>query len=229
MEIQWLEHNGTRIPLTVRRHRQARRISLRITPAGDGAVLTLSHKASLEKALGFARSKADWLIHHLRKAPVLVKLQEGAEIPILGKPCVILHQPGRGITHLDNGKLVVHGSAEFIHRRAKDFLYKMLQAYCLEVAQGMAEGLDRKVLSVRISAMRSRWGSCAASGRLAFNWRLVFAPQEVVHYLIAHEVAHLVEMNHSKRFWQVVARLCPDYAVQRHWLKRMGNSLYGFG
>ena len=74
---------------------------------------------------------------------------------------------------------------------------------------------------------RSRWGSCSPAGDLMFSWRLVMAPAAVLDYVVAHEVAHLAEMNHSTRFWAVVRRLCPDHAPAREWLRRHGASLHG--
>ena len=74
---------------------------------------------------------------------------------------------------------------------------------------------------------RSRWGSCNAGGDLMFSWRLIMAPAAVLDYVVAHEVAHLAELNHSPHFWAVVRRLCPDHAPAREWLRRHGASLHG--
>ena len=76
---------------------------------------------------------------------------------------------------------------------------------------------------------RSRWGSCSSTSRLSFSWRLVLAPEPVIDYVVAHEVAHLQEMNHSPRFWQLVARLVPDLGPPRAWLKTNGAQLLRYG
>ena len=75
----------------------------------------------------------------------------------------------------------------------------------------------------------SRWGSCSARGDLSFSWRLILAPHRVLDYVVAHEAAHLVEMNHSARFWRLVGRLMPDYEGERAWLKRHGGRLHAYG
>jgi predicted metal-dependent hydrolase len=85
--------------------------------------------------------------------------------------------------------------------------------------------LGREVAQIALRDTRSRWGSCSATGRLMFNWRLAMAPPAVLDYVAAHEVAHLVEMNHAPAFWAVVARLCPDWRAQRAWLKAHGGAL----
>ncbi|MEL6209587.1 MAG: M48 family metallopeptidase [Pseudomonadota bacterium] len=75
---------------------------------------------------------------------------------------------------------------------------------------------------------RSRWGSCSSGRRLMYSWRLILAPPDVLNYVAAHEVSHLVEMNHSSRFWAKVAELCPDFETHRAWLRREGASLHRY-
>jgi predicted metal-dependent hydrolase len=79
--------------------------------------------------------------------------------------------------------------------------------------------------AIRISRARSRWGSCSADNRLAFSWRLMMAPQEVIDYIVIHELAHIREKNHSPRFWSLVGKICPDYKDQRRWLRNTGAGL----
>jgi predicted metal-dependent hydrolase len=76
---------------------------------------------------------------------------------------------------------------------------------------------------VFLSSARTRWGSCHSSGRIHLNWRLVQMPPHLIDYVVAHEVAHLLEMNHSHRFWRTVERLVPDYAARRKELRREGH------
>jgi predicted metal-dependent hydrolase len=86
--------------------------------------------------------------------------------------------------------------------------------------------LGRPYRRLTLRDTRSRWGSCSTQGDLMFSWRLIMAPPAVLDYVAAHEVAHLAEMNHSPAFWAVVARLCPDYAAHRHWLRDHGDTLH---
>jgi predicted metal-dependent hydrolase len=88
-----------------------------------------------------------------------------------------------------------------------------------------AAQVGRKHAGLTLRDTRSRWGSCSAAGKLMFSWRLAMAPPEVLDYVAAHEVAHLVEMNHAPAFWAVVARLMPDYQRHRNWLKQNGATL----
>ena len=73
---------------------------------------------------------------------------------------------------------------------------------------------------IRLNSARTRWGSCGPKGNLSFNWRLIQAPVEILDYVVIHELAHLIERNHSKRFWAKVAEFCPNYHAARDWLKK---------
>lgn len=216
------------VEVIIRRNKAARRVSLRLTPAADGVVLTLPMRTNIEKALTFLHQKITWLEMHMAKTPTRVRLEDGGVISVLGKQCVIVRCDGRGVTHLTGNTLVVYGEAAFTARRVRDFLKKYLREVCLLQARDIAMSCNRQIASVRVGEMRSRWGSCTVSGALAFNWRLVFAPFEVVRYVVAHEVAHLTEMNHSSRFWEQVSLIHPEHRVHRAWLRREGHHLYRY-
>ncbi len=115
--------------------------------------------------------------------------------------------------------------------RAAAFLREAARQRCLAATEVHAARLGQPFGRITLRDTRGRWGSCTAAGDLMFSWRLILAPDAVLDYVAAHEVAHLAEMNHSPRFWAAVARLCPDYAAQRDWLRQHGASLmaYDFG
>jgi predicted metal-dependent hydrolase len=105
-------------------------------------------------------------------------------------------------------------------------------------ARGLAARLGRKVTRIRVGDPASHWGSCSAAGSLSFSWRLILAPEPVLEilapepvldYVVAHEVAHLSEMNHGPSFWRLVGTLSPDSAVARDWLKRHRGRLLSYG
>ena len=86
-----------------------------------------------------------------------------------------------------------------------------------------------KAARITVRDQVTRWGSCAANGNLAFNWRLICAEPFVLDYVVAHEVAHLVHMDHSRRFWRIVDALCPEADAARSWLAKNGNDLMRYG
>jgi predicted metal-dependent hydrolase len=219
---------GRIIPLAIRRHRRARRISLRLSPARDTIVMTLPVRASVASGMDFLSSKAEWVFSNLEEDQT-IHLKDSVTIPVLGQAYIIRHSPGRGISELHENELHIRCAEEFVARRVRDFLKKYMREACLVRAQMMAEHIGKTVREVRVRDTRSRWGSCSASGSLTFHWQLVFAPLGVLDYLIAHEVAHLKEMNHSTRFWQIVEALCPEYKKARKWLKSQGHTLHRYG
>ncbi len=146
----------------------------------------------------------------------------GGQIPYRGEICAVRAGEKR-LRHEDGVFFVSPKNSStqlkaFLKTRARDALAAPVAHY--------AGILGQEVHRITLRDTRSRWGSCTAQGHLMFSWRLVMAPPEVLDYVAAHEVAHLVEMNHSARFWAVVARLRPDYQTQRDWLRREGAGLH---
>ncbi|WP_280954948.1 M48 family metallopeptidase [Paludibacterium denitrificans] len=93
----------------------------------------------------------------------------------------------------------------------------------------LAQRCTRAPASLALSSARTRWGSCTSAGVIRLNWRLVQAPPDILDYVVAHELAHLVHMNHSAAFWSETARLFPDWQRARLWLKQHGSTLFRFG
>lgn len=121
------------------------------------------------------------------------------------------------------------GGADFTERRVHDYLKREARKDLHKASLEYAEELGVRVKRVSIRDQSSRWGSCTSAGSLSFSWRLILAPPYVLDYLAAHEVAHLVEMNHSPRFWRVVARVCPSVERAKNWLDTYGNDLHRYG
>ncbi len=217
------------VPLAVRRLRNAKRISLRMSPAKNSLLMTLPRRTSLASGIRFLHSQSGWILENLTEENSIV-LYEGAVIPILGRDYTIRRQEGRGTTQLDHDRLclTVHCQSDFVARRVRDFLRKYMQQACAAQLEPMTAMLEKALRKVLISKAGSRWGSCTSEGIITINWLLVFAPPDILRYVIAHEPAHLVEMNHSPRFWRLVERLHPGAQDARKWLHREGHRLHRY-
>lgn len=220
------------IPVTVRP--QARRMVLRIDRRSGGPILTLPKGVGRVQAERFVADHADWLAQRLKSMPKRVVFAHGAEIPVRGQACRITHRtPFRGETRIveENGGrfMLVHGAPDQIGTRVERFLRAEAEREIRSSVERHARAAGVTYGRVTIKDTTSRWGSCSASGDLAFSWRLILAPSFVLDYLAAHEIAHRLEMNHSPRFWRHVARLYPDYETAEIWLNRHGASLHDFG
>ena len=219
----------------VRRHRQARRYTLRIQSATREVVLTMPPRGSLKQAHEFAQKHGGWIAARLERLPKAAPFTDGAIVPLRGEDHRIVHRPGlRGTVWTetdDNGErlLCVAGTAPHIPRRVRDYLKREAKSD-LEAASRVAAraiGVSMKRVSIRDPA--SRWGSCSTTGVLSYSWRLILAPPFVLEYLAAHEVAHLIQMNHSLSFWKLVERICPHVARAKAWLDAHGSNLHRYG
>lgn len=222
------------VAVTVVRHPRARNYNLRIKESSRQVVLTMPRRGSLREARAFAKRNAAWIAARLSRLPAPVPFAPGSSIPLHGIPHTIEHRPktrGTVWTEERDGQaiLCVTGPPEHLRRRLMDFLKREARRELVEASRRYAAMLDVKVGRIGVRDTGSRWGSCSFEGSLSFSWRLVLAPPYVLDYLAAHEVAHRVELNHSRRFWRVVERLVPEWRRAEAWLKAHGNGLHRFG
>ncbi len=225
-----LEIEGRSVALKVKRNPRARRVILRIDASDGAAVLTLPPGFSNRQALDFLEKNSSWLAERLKRLPERIPFAHGLVLPVLGTAheIVALPEARRGVWR-EAGRLYVSGREEHLPRRVTDYLKAEAKQELGWRARDMAALLERKVSRVSVRDTKSRWGSCTQDGALSFSWRLILAPEEVLDYLVAHEVAHLVEMNHSPAFWRQVARLHPEHRQARAWLRREGAGLWRYG
>ncbi len=219
----------------LRRHRQARRYTLRIQAASRDVVLTMPLRASIREAKQFAQRHGGWIAARLARLPAGQPFRDGAVIPLRGEPHRVVHRPlarGTAWVECDAGgeqRICVAGGAAHVSRRVEDFLKREAQRDLEAATRRAAERLGVAVKRVAVRDQSSRWGSCSSTGRLSYSWRLIMAPPYVLNYVAVHEVAHLKEMNHSPRFWRLVAAHCPDAARAKAWLDAHGGDLHRYG
>jgi predicted metal-dependent hydrolase len=230
-----VEHAGDAFPVRITRHARARRYSLRVASRTAEIILTLPARGSLKAAIAFAESQGGWIAARIQRAPERTPFAAGAHIPLRGVTHRILHRQGpRGVATAaiaPDGEpiLAVHGDAAHLPRRVRDFLIREARRDLDAAVQRHAAALGLSPRKITVKDTVSRWGSCSSAGRLSFSWRLIFAPPFVLDYLAAHEVAHLREMNHSTRFWRIVAGLDPRWREAERWLSRQGGELHRYG
>jgi predicted metal-dependent hydrolase len=225
-----MEVDGRAILVRARRHRLARRITLRIDAREDCAVLTLPARASLESGFGFAQEKAGWLARKLAGLPPLTPFEDDAVIPFRGAPLLIRHFPLAGPDPvLSEGILHMPGDATGLALRVKDWLRGEALEALTHAATQKAACIGRAPPPVSIRDPKARWGSCSAKGSLSFSWRLIMAPPNVLEYVAAHEVAHLLHLNHGAKFKAALAGLAAEEAEAQNWLAREGSGLHRYG
>jgi hypothetical protein len=225
--------DGAIYSVALRRHAQARRYTLRVQAANRAVVLTMPPRGSVKEARAFAERNGGWIAARLKRLPQGVPFDAGMELPLRGVPHRIVHRAARGTVWVEPGEgmplLCVAGDRAHLARRVRDFLKREAKRDLEATSRHYADMLGVTIKRVSVRDQASRWGSCTAAGVLSYSWRLILAPPYVLDYLAAHEVAHLVEMNHSRRFWRVVARICPDWERAKGWLVAHGNALHRYG
>ena len=219
--------DGVNVAVSVKLNSRARRIVLRVNPANGEVIVTAPARGGAGPALAFARRETQWIARQLQRMPEKVALLPGAEVPYLGLNHPIRHSAARGPAPVwtEDGVLMVSGRIEHASRRLIDFFKREARQLLAARAVEYAARLGARPHRISVRDTKSRWGSCSQQGALSFCWRLVFAPDYVRDYVVAHEVAHLKEMNHSPRFWAHVKTLSPDSARARQWLRDYGRSL----
>jgi predicted metal-dependent hydrolase len=215
------------LPVLIRPSGTARRLSLRVSGLDGKITLSVPRGLKRQHALGFLAEKEAWLRAAVARAPEKLLVRAGSFLPVDGQQRMITLAPIPRVS-LDGDRLLVPNAAAQLGPRVAAYLKLHARDRLVTQADHYATMLGRRVTSVSLRDTRSRWGSCTAQGRLMFCWRLAMAPQDVQDYVAAHEAAHLVHMDHSRAYWDTVARIMPDYAVRRAWLRTHGAQLHSY-
>ncbi|MBO9671492.1 MAG: M48 family metallopeptidase [Sphingobium sp.] len=235
MSSESFEHSltlasGARIPLLVRRHAQARRLRMRFDPVKGEARLTMPPRAALKSALAWAAEQSDWIERQCLRMADNVRIEDGATIPIEGRPVRIVATgtPGRRIA-LEEDVMIVGGPVAHAGSRVQRWLKERAKEALDAETRELAGRHGLPLATVSIGDPRSRWGSCASSGAIRYSWRLILAPPFVRQATVAHEVAHLKHMHHGPAFHDFVRAISPiDPDRARTWLRREGAGLHRY-
>jgi predicted metal-dependent hydrolase len=224
----------TSIPYRIRRSPRARRA--RILVGGDGVEVVVPRRFPLSEVEPFVEEKRAWIERTLRRmqeteaelAPA--RLADGGELPFRGRRLrlSVRVEPQRVREHLvlrgDTLWVALSPQADlrdalerWYRRRAREEVAPLLDAACARAGTAYS--------GLQIRGQRTRWASCSSAGMMSFNWRLLLAPPEILEYVVEHEVAHLEVLDHSARFWELLASRCPDWQAHEDWLRRYGHAL----
>lgn len=225
--------DGKQLGVSFRRNPRAKRATLRVDAVKERLLVTLPQRAPEGNAWELIKQAEAWIIKQLEKGIKPVPFAPDAHIPVFGIPHRIHFQEFESLgieQHQQSKTVVVQGySPQVLPTLITDWLWQQIQDYTATKIDAYAQNIGKTVDEVNIKDLNSRWGSCSSRNRISLSWRLVFAPYKVIDYVCAHEVAHLREMNHSKRFWEIVADLCPEYKDLRAWLRQNSTRLHSYG
>lgn len=217
---------GTPTKVLVRQSNRAARISIRIN--SQQVELVLPNKIALSTAYNFLLQKEAWVRNKLQKSLPLVPIDK-TTIPIFDKVHSITHIEVNYVkVHINNNKVIVYSPPQKHQKTLINFLQNSLLTEVTAIVTSLEQEHQFNFSAIKITNSKTKWGSCSSKSVLFFNWRLIMAPKRILKYVVIHELCHLIEMNHSKRFWQLVAAFCPDYSDSRLWLKENGYKLFQY-
>lgn len=227
-ELPAISLGETDLPLVIRRHPRARRMTLRLAPDGSEVRITIPHWGRTADAIDFARDRHEWLARQLAAVPAAEPIGPDTAVRFRGSYLLIEHcSAAARKPRIEPDRLILGGSIDSLQRRiarwleleALVLLSADLEEYCAK--------LGKSPPKLALSRAKRRWGSCAPDGTIRINWRLVMAPDHVRRSVVAHEAAHLVHFDHSPGFHDLLKTLFEgDIREANSWLKREGRSLY---
>jgi len=241
------------IPVKFRRHPKARRLTLRVSTTNRSAIITAPPFCSDHETLKFLEINKSWLHKQFEKIPHAIPFASNFIVPLRGvhhKVNIAGSVRGKGVVWIEEGLrdttpeentecstqsedncplIHVSGTPQFAPRRLRSWLINQARQDLYKQSLWHANNLGVKFKKIMIRDQQSRWGSCSAKGILSYSWRLILSPPEVLDYVAAHEVAHLIEMNHGPNFWGLVHQTMPTYETPKKWLRDHGTDLHRYG
>ena len=216
---------------------RARRRSLSIVVGRHGVEVRAPRWISQSEVEAFIREKESWIrrrMNDTRRQASPFSWSEGETLPLFGRQ-VRLHAPRLAATPearkvlQEEDRLVAHLHASDGAAQLRGAVLAWLRAASFAVFQKRVAHYSQRLgvaaPAVRLSNARTQWGSCHAAGRVLLNWRLVHMPERLIDYVVAHEIAHLLEMNHSPRFWSLLEAVYPDCRAARRELNLLEKQL----
>jgi predicted metal-dependent hydrolase len=210
---------------------RARSMRLRVDRRTGEVLLTVPRRTSRRHALEWVETHRAWVQKQLAAIAPRVRLLSGVRLSLFGEPHEIEWEARhQRVPSLEAGKIVIGGPPETLEARLMRWLRRAARDLLSAESAEFAAKADLRIVRISVGDPCSRWGSCSASGAIRYSWRLILAPSFVRRATIAHEVAHLAHMNHSREFHALVARLLgEDAKPARLWLRRHGAQLHCIG
>lgn len=203
---------------------RSKRKTLSITVDSSGRLIVRAPlRCSEARIVAFIEKKSDWILKHKARKTIPQSFLpsenlNGFRFPLEGKPC--------GIQVYDGKKLVFDEENFLLYLpkdKDRDLVCKWLKTRAKSVFSSLVANRARQMginyKTVRVSSAKGRWGSCSQDNTLRFTFRLLYAPRQIIDYVVVHELAHVEHKNHGKAFWEQVEKHCPDWKIKRKWLK----------
>ncbi len=209
------------------------RKTLNISVERDRTIIVRSpHYLDKDKIDKIVQSKSQWIkekLNHVQKYPIIPENKEfvsGESLMYLGRnyQLLVVDDDIEGVV-FDQRFKISKSNQPMANKLFKEWYLLQAQSKIEPLAVFFAENLGVKYNQLKMSEMKYRWGSCTPSNNIIFNWRIIKAPMYVLEYLVAHELVHLIENNHTPEFWSILSIQVPHYEKAKNWLKKNGHHL----
>ena len=223
----FLKYENTTIDIIVKKNKLSRNYKFTFDKKNLIGLVSIPKYISFNDGLAFAKENAEWIHKQVSLFSPLIFIENNSKILFEGrKTKIIFENDSSTNVFIEKNKLIVKGKNNKHKIILRDWMKKRTLSILDSIIENYRKKLKVNVKKIRLSSSYNYWGYCNSEGVISINWRLIFAPLEVIHYIVAHELSHLIEFNHSDKFWHQVESLCPDYKNQIKWLKKNDNYLY---
>ena len=215
------------IQLLIKKNKLSKNYKLTFDKKNLRGLVSIPYYVSFKSGLEFANENIEWLYKEIKKFLPLVLIRNNLSLLIMGKKMQIIFEEGNLNKIFVTKNIIIIKSYNDSHTKIlkKWFVNKIL-LHSKNYVDIVSKSLNLNIKAIKISNSFNYWGSCNSAGVIHLNWRLIFAPTQVLEYIIVHELCHLKEFNHTKNFWMLVKKFCPDYKNQILWLKKNDSYLY---
>jgi predicted metal-dependent hydrolase len=230
-----IDLQGRSVEYRLKQSQRTRGIRLEIR-SETGLTVVVPRKYSRQQVLDMLRQKEGWILKHLSpgkavQMPLFThEAGHGDRLIFMGRPIEIVINPGKSASSpavLNGNKLLISTGARnaAMPKILENWYRQQAASVFKQKADNFREIMGLRYNAIFIRGQKTRWGSCSPSGNITLNWKLLLAPEDVVDYVVIHELAHLKHMNHSKKFWDTVEHYCPNWKKHRRWLTQHQDEL----
>ncbi len=228
MQKQYIiSYNKQSIHLLIKKNKLSKNYKLTFDKKNLRGLVSIPKYVAFKNGLEFANENVKWLYEEINKILPLVLIKHNASLLIMGKRMKIIFEEGNfNRVYIKNNKIIIVSHKDSHKKIFKKWIVHQILNQSKNYVDIISKSLNLNIKDLKISNSFNYWGSCNSAGIIHLNWRLIFAPTKILKYIIVHELCHLKEFNHTKNFWMLVKRFCPDYKNQILWLKQNDSYLY---
>ena len=213
-------------PVVISRKNNIRRLSLKVCRITGEISINAPNFLSESEIYKFYYLNRNWIHIQINQCLVPKIVKEGLFLPVEGNLYeIVVKKSCSKIKILENNQICIPKNISDIGKELQTFLLEYCKSVMIPIILKKSNLIQKKIKKISFKDTKSRWGSCSSTGSIMLNWRLIMVPPSVYNYVIIHEIAHLVHMNHGPLFWKLVQELLPNYSKDKEWLKKNGREI----